>query len=179
MPHLGTVLGSSSLLAKKPRFFLLWKCGVCAALITSGLQRKARISLGNRSFRALWCNKAWIKTDELLVQTGVRNNQFCVLQGMWEAEGKVLDSRYRDLSIKMPTFGYEPLGCGWFCGALFPRAGRCWCWHVAFPLSCHREEALWKARGFQSSCLLWQWKKHEVALDFIGFKVWKILLWKS
>lgn len=151
-------------------FFAMEVWGSCCP---SGLQRKARISLGNNCFRASWCHKAWIKPDGHLVQVGVRNNQFCVLEG----EGKVLNSRYRDLSIKTHNIWYKPLGCGWFCGDLFPSAGRCWYWDV--PLSCHWEDALWKARGFQWSRVLWQWKKHEVLLNFTGFKVWKILLWKA
>lgn len=101
VPTAALPLGSSpSLLPKHPGLFLLWKCGVCAALLTPGLQRTARISLGNNYFRVLWCNKAWIKPDGHLVWVGVRNNQFCVL----EREGKALNSRYRDLSIKIPTF---------------------------------------------------------------------------
>lgn len=63
--------------SKATRAFLIWKCGVCAALLTFGLQRKARIGLGNNCFGALWCNKAWIKTDAHLVRAGVRNNQCC------------------------------------------------------------------------------------------------------
>lgn len=47
----------------------------------------------------------------------------------------------------------------------------CWCWYLAVSLSCHREDALWKARGFlQLSRLLGQWKKHEVSLEFIFLK---------
>lgn len=75
--------------AKATRDFLPWKCGVCAALLTPGLQRKARISLGNNCFRALWCNKAWIKADGCLVWVGVRNNQFCVLEGEGKADTEI------------------------------------------------------------------------------------------
>lgn len=100
---------------KATRAFLPWKCGACAALLTPGLQSKARISLGNNYFRALGCNKAWIKPDGLLVRVGMRNNQFCVLEG----EGNVLESRSRDPSVKIPTFGTNLLDVVGFVGICF------------------------------------------------------------
>lgn len=95
---------SPSLLTKQPGLFCYGN--VVYVLLFSHLGYKGKPeSLGNNYFRALWCNKAWIKPDGHLVWVGMRNNQFCEL----EEEGKVLDSRYRDLSITIPAFGMNLL----------------------------------------------------------------------
>lgn len=82
----------------------------------------------------------------------------------------MLGSRYRDLSMKIPTFGYKPLGCGWFCGDLFPSAGRCcagmwlFLFHVIEKTPCEKHEA-------SDDLVSCGNERNEVSLDFIGFKV--------
>lgn len=73
----------------------------------------------------------------------MRNNQFCVLEG----EGKVLDSRYRDLSIKIPTFAMNLLDVVGFVEICFPvqedASAGMWLFlfHVTEKMPCEKHEA--------------------------------------
>lgn len=122
-------LGSSPSLL--PGIFLLWECGVCAAPFFPTKQRE-NLSLRNKYFRALWCNKAWV----LGSGRGEEQSVLCV--------GKEGNSRYRDLNMKIAPFSTNLLDVVGFCGDLFPSAGRCWCcmklFHVT-EMPCEKHEA--------------------------------------